>query len=413
MSGLSNELSSWLQEQNAARTSANLQRSRSVTTPLGAAQLERDACRCLDFASNDYLGLARDPRVIAAACEAARQGGVGSGSSALISGRTSWHAELEAELARFEGEEAALLFPSGYAAVVGTVSALVGPDDAVFCERLNHACLVDGCRLSRARLRVYRSEALATLERRLAAAMNAPRRWIVTDGVFGMDGILAPLPALCDLAERHDAYLIVDEAHGTGVLGKNGRGACEAAGVSNRRIVRVGTLSKALGAAGGFVVGPRELVDYLWNMARTQMFSTALPIPVAAAALRAVQLVSAEPERRERVQSLSQTLHRQLAAAGIRALGVAGVPIIAVPLETPRQAIAVGAGLARQGFAVGTIRPPTVPRGGSRLRISLSALHTSEQLERLVQALRSANLQQPLESELAPFRESQANQESM
>src|SRR5262249_6841151 len=218
--------------------------------------------------SNDYLNLAHDARVVAAARETLDRAGVGATASALVCGRSSWHARLEERLALFEGQPAALLFPTGFAANAGTIGALAGPDDTVFSDRLNHASLIDGCRLSRASVHVYSHDDLAVLARALQDVPTAGRRLIVTDAVFSMDGDLAPLTDLCDLARRHGAILLVDEAHATGVFGERGRGAAEFMGVEDGALVRVGTLSKAVGAMGGFVTGSQSLIEWLWNRAR-------------------------------------------------------------------------------------------------------------------------------------------------
>ena len=383
---MSNRLN-WLDEILAAIERDNLRRSRQTARSLGGGRIEIDGQTLADFSSNDYLGLAGDPAIVAAARSALESNRLGSGASALISGRTPFHAELEQTLAAFEGEEDALLFPTGYAANMGTVAALIGADDLVFCDRLNHACLVDGCRLSGAVLRVYRSDRLEQLETRLAAATGHPRRWIVTDGVFGMDGTLAPLAALCDLADRYDAAVLVDEAHGTGVLGKRGRGACEQAGDHDRVAVRTGTLSKAAGALGGFVAGPRSLVEFLWHRAKPQMFSTALPAAVCAAATTAVRLIETEPGRRSRLAELSDRLRSRLRNADLDVPGDTGVPIVPVIVGEPQQAVDAGAELRRRGFAVGVIRPPTVPRGSARLRISVPAAHDPQLVESLADHL--------------------------
>ncbi|HEX6987487.1 MAG TPA: 8-amino-7-oxononanoate synthase [Planctomycetaceae bacterium] len=372
----------WLADALAAIARDGLRRPRREARRLGNGRIEIGGRTLVDFASNDYLGLANDPEVVAAAREALA-GGVGSGASALVSGRTPHHAALEAVLAAFEGQEDAILFPTGYAANVGTVAALAGPGDVIFCDRLNHSCLVDGCRLSGASFRVYRADRLAQLERHLAAAAGSGRRWIVTDGVFGMDGVVAPLAGLCDLADRYDAALIVDEAHGTGVLGDRGRGACERCGVEDRVAVRTGTLSKAVGALGGFVAGPRELTEYLWHRSKTQMFSTALPPAVCAAAAAAVRLIESQPDRRERLARLADRLRGRLRSSDLDVPGDAGVPIVPVILGEPERAVAAGAELERRGFAVAVIRPPTVPRGTARLRISLSAAHNEGTVDAL------------------------------
>lgn len=373
----------WVAEDLARVEADGLYRPRREANLLPGGRIEVAGRTLVNFASNDYLGLATEPSVIAAAQAALGRGSVGSGASALVSGRTASHAELERTLAEFEGQEDAVLFPTGYAANVGTIAALVGAEDIVFSDRLNHSCLIDGSRLSGASFRVYRSDRLDGLERHLAAATCRRRRWIVTDGVFGMDGVVAPLADLCEIADRHDATLIVDEAHGTGVLGDHGRGACEQCGVEDRGIIRTGTLSKAVGALGGFVAGPKVLTDYLWHHAKTQMFSTALPSSLCAAASAALRLIAAEPERRTRLASLSDRLQDRLRQAGLNVPGDARVPIVPVLLGEPERAVAAGEELERRGFLVAVIRPPTVPRGTARLRVSLSAAHDEGALDAL------------------------------
>jgi len=380
----------WLAEELARLDDEGLRRPRREAATLPGGRIEVAGRVLANFASNDYLGLAADPEVIAAATVPG-PAVVGSGASALVCGRSPWHAELERTLAAFEGEEDAVLFPTGYAANLGTIAALVGPDDVVFCDRLNHACLIDGCRLSGASFRVYRSDRLEDLERRLASSVER-RRWIVTDGVFGMDGIVAPIAELCDLADRHDATLVVDEAHGTGVLGDHGRGACEHCGVEGRDVIRTGTLSKAVGTLGGFVAGPKPLIEYLWHHAKPQMFSTALPPSVCATATAALRIASAEPERRVHLASLADRLRGRLRDAGLDVPGDAGVPIVPVVLGEPEAAVAAGRELENRGFFVATIRPPTVPRGTARLRVSLSAAHDEGAVDalagRLIEACR-------------------------
>lgn len=377
----------WLADELAAIDRDMLRRPRREGRRLAGGKIMRDGRELLDFASNDYLGLSNDSQVVAAAAAALADYGIGSGASALVTGRSSWHAVLERSLAAFEGEDDAVLFPTGYAANVGTLTSLISANDVVFCHRLNHASLVDGCRLTGATLRLFRSDRLNDLERRLAAATAFSRRWIVTDGVFGMDGTVAPLADLCTIAERYDTAVIVDEAHGTGVLGRNGRGACEHCGIEQQVAVRIGTLSKAVGSLGGFVAGPRPLIEVLWNHARPQMFSTALPPALCAAAVEAVRLIAERPHERERLARLSDQLRHRLRDAGLDVPGDPGVPIVPVLIGDPERAVEVGQELDRRGFAVGVIRPPTVPRGTARLRISLSAVHADDDVESLTSSL--------------------------
>lgn len=381
----------WLDQELAALRSAHLLRPRRTVRSLPGGWCELGGRRLRDFASNDYLNLAQDPRLTQAVTAACAVAGVGARASALISGRSPWHARLEQRLAEFEGAEACLLFPSGYAANLGTLSALLRPGDWVFGDRLNHASLIDGCRLSGAHLRVYRHDDLPRLERALERLpRDAGRRFLVTDSVFSMDGDLAPLVELCDLAQSVDAAVIVDEAHATGVFGVQGRGVCELLGAEHRVAVRIGTLSKALGTLGGFVAGSQQLVDWLWNRARAQFFSTALPPAVCAAACAALDIIESEPERRHHLQQLSRQLRSRLAEHGLETRLQDSSPIIPVWLQDAERAAQVAARLEAAGFLIGCIRPPTVPRGTARLRISLSAAHDTGDLEALVAALVAA-----------------------
>lgn len=347
-----------------------------------------------NFASNDYLGLSQDPRVKSAAREALDIYGVGSTASALVTGRSALLEDLERTLADFEQQESAVVFPSGYAANVGTISALADDGDVVFCDRLNHASLIDGCKLSGARMRVYRHAQLDKLERELAKSAEYRRRFIVTDSIFSMDGDLAPLPDLCDLAERFDAAVIVDEAHATGVLGEHGRGVCEEQGVEHRVAVRIGTLSKAVGCLGGFVTGPKQLTDWLWNTARSQMFSTALPPSICAAATAAVEIIANEPERRQKLHQQVQHFRDRLSQLGIRVNSAARVPIIPIIIGEPKQTIESARQLEQRGFFVAAIRHPTVPRLTDRLRITISTDQGSAVTEQLLDALAALNLDQ-------------------
>ena len=270
---------------------------------------------------------------------------------------------------------------------MGTISALAGPEDVVFCDRLNHASLLDGCRLSRARLRIYRHRRLDRLQRELAKSAGYRSRFIVTDSIFSMDGDKAPLTELCDLGERYDADLIVDEAHATGVLGEQGRGLAEELGVEDRVAVRIGTLSKAIGGLGGFVAGSHELVDWLWNRSRTQMFSTALPPVLCAAAKRSLEIIAEEPSRRIGVCSHARDVKRRLAEGGIETSSAPGVPIIPIILGNPESTLAAAQQLEDAGLMVGAIRHPTVPQSTDRLRVTLSATHQDRDIHTLIDLL--------------------------
>lgn len=339
----------------------------------------------IHFGSNDYLGLAGDRRLAAAAAEALHREGWGSGASPLILGRSRAHQRLEEALARFEGTEDALVFPSGYAANMGAIAALVGPGDAVFADRKNHASLWDGCRLSRADVRPYVHGDWEQLDRLLARS-PARRRLIVTDGLFSMDGDLAPLRELAEVAHRHGAMLLVDEAHATGVFGQRGRGTAEALGVESHIAVRVGTLSKALGCAGGFVAGSRRLIQWLVNAARPYVFSTAGPAANAAAAMAALSIVEQEPHRRTGLLARAAELRRRLCELGWN-VGNSASQIIPLVVGQVDKALRLSARLRQQGLFVPAIRPPTVPDGEACLRISLTAAHTDEMVAALLAAL--------------------------
>jgi len=380
----------WIDDEAAEWAARGLARRLSPHDEVRPGRFQQDGRWLLNFGSNDYLGLAADPRPAEQARLAAERYGWGAGASPLVSGWTRAHEELTEALAAFERTEAALLFPTGFAANLGTVAALVGQGDAVYCDRLNHACLIDGARLSGARLRVYPhndAEALAsTLERDRG---RFRRSLVATDGVFSMDGDLAPLAELVEVSERFGAMLLVDEAHGTGVFGPDGRGAASACGVAERVPVRVGTLSKALGSVGGFVAGSRRLIDRLLNHARTQIYSTSLPPAAAAAARAALALAADEPWRRDRVHGLAARLRLALTDAGFD-VGPSAGPIVPVLLGEPERALALSARLREAGFFVPAIRPPTVPAGTARLRISLTAAHTDGDLDALIDALGSS-----------------------
>lgn len=347
----------------------------------------RGVGRVVLFASNDYLGLASHPRVIAAAQEAAARYGAGTGASRLISGTGPLHEALEVRLAAFKRAERALLFGSGYQANVGVVSALAGEGDVVFSDALNHASLIDGCRLSRARVVVYPHADAAGLEARLRELAPAPgRRLIVSESVFSMDGDVAPLADLVALAERYGCLLLVDEAHATGVFGPQGRGLVEELGLAGRVHVTVGTLSKALGSYGGFVTGGAPLIDWLVNRARSFIFSTAPPPPSLGAALAALDLVEREPGLRERLWQNVHVAREGLAALGLT-LPATASPIVPLIVGAPETALAGTDALLRRGVFVQAIRPPTVPPGTSRLRLTVSASHAPRHLEQMLAAL--------------------------
>ena len=333
----------------------------------------------INFSSNDYLGLAGDARVAAAAAEAAIRWGAGAGASRLITGGTSLHRELETAIAQWKGTQDAVVFSSGYLANTGTIGALVTRGDAVFSDALNHASIIDGCRLSGASVHVYPHGDVAALAG-LLGATPARRRLIVTDGVFSMDGDAADLPALCAVAEEAGAMVLVDDAHGSGVVGPDGRGTAAAQGCAGRVAVSVGTLSKAFGSAGGYVSGTASVCEWLRNRARGFVFDTALAPPSAGAALAALRISRDEPDRRHRAVALAKEL-----AAG---LGVAEPAACVVPVlvGSAGDAVAAARRLADAGLEVVAIRPPTVADGSARLRFTTTAAHTDADIEQAIAA---------------------------
>lgn len=368
-----------------ALASQSLLRTRRVVEGPQGPLLQVDGTQELSFCSNDYLGLANHPALIAAATEALQRYGMGAGASPLISGHSRAHETLESELAAFVGMPSALVFGSGYMANLGVTAALVGKGDIVIVDRLAHASLIDGARLSGASLKVFPHNDAVRLEQVLARCTTG-RKLVLTDAVFSMDGDLAPLAALAAVCGRHDAWLLVDDAHGLGVLGPQGRGSLALAGVRAAHVLTMGTLGKAAGVAGAFVAGDAGVLAWILQRARTYMFSTAHPPALAAATSASLALIAREDWRRERLQAL---------AAQLRA-GLADLPWSLLPSATAIQPLIVGenaaaralsAALRAQGIWVPAICPPTVPKGTARLRISLSTLHTSADVARLVAAL--------------------------
>lgn len=382
----------WIADELASWDAAGLRRRRPLRQSAQQTRCLIDGREVISFASNDYLALAADPRLVVAFLvelnlpswgggEGPLPGGWGSGASPLLGGWAEPHRCLEERLARFEHAEAALVFSSGFVANASVVAALVGPGDAVFCDAANHASLFDGCRLSRADVRVYPHNDLDRLAELLARG-NHRRRLIVTDGLFSMDGDLAPLTALADLAREHGAMLLVDEAHATGVFGESGRGSLEHCGVDDPAIIRIGTLSKALGSLGGFVAGRAELIEYLVGRARGYVFSTAIPAVAAAAGLAALEIVVAEPWLGRLVLQRSERLRQKLRAQGWN-VGRSESQIIPLIVGSPSNALALSEALRQRGWYVPAVRPPTVPENQCRLRISVTLGHLDSTLDEL------------------------------
>jgi 8-amino-7-oxononanoate synthase len=364
-------------------------RMRMVSGPQGP-RVVLDGKPVLLLCSNNYLGLADHPRVREAAADAAMRWGVGSGASRLVSGTMTIHRRLEERLARFKGTEAALLFGSGYLANTGVVSALAGRGQVVFSDELNHASIVDGCRLSRAETFVYRHADPEHLAWGLRQA-EGRGALIVTDSVFSMDGDVAPLAEIADLARRHRVRVMVDEAHGTGCMGPGGRGAVAEAGLEGEIDVVVGTLGKALGSYGAFAACSHELSQYLVNTARPFIFSTAPPPPAAAAALAALDLVESGPERTERLQANADILRDELAREGFEVAG-STTQIVPLIVGDAAQAMRICELAIERGVFAQAIRPPTVPEGTSRLRLAVMASHGRAELREAAQVLGRAAL---------------------
>jgi 8-amino-7-oxononanoate synthase len=375
----------WLSDQLAAIEAANLRRRLRTVDSAQGAEVVLDGRTLVNFSSNDYLGLANDPRLRAASAAAIERYGAGAGSARLVCGSQAPHAELEAVLARFKGTEAALSFSTGYAAALGTIPALVGQADVVILDKLCHASLVDGARLSGATIRVFPHNYLEKLERLLAwAGENYAKAnvLVVTESVFSMDGDTAPLREIVELKERFGAWLMVDEAHGVGVLGPGGRGFAAELGVAERIDIQMGTLGKALGAAGGAICGSARLIDFLVNRARSFVFSTA-PTPASAAsateAIRLLESGEADPLREKLWENLARFRAEPRPKSAI-------VPHI---VGDEAEAVALAERLREQDLLVPAIRYPTVARGQARLRVTLNATHSAEQVERLTAALAS------------------------
>jgi 8-amino-7-oxononanoate synthase len=377
-----------LRQELDTRAAEGLQRTRRIVDGPQQPLLQADDEEVLSFCSNDYLGLASHPALIAAVQQAVREVGVGGGASHLITGHHRLHHELEEALAAFVGLPRALFFSTGYMANLGIVSALVGRGDAIFADRLNHASLNDAAVLSRADLHRFAHNDVAALEKQLAQS-TAKRKLVVVDAVFSMDGDLAPVPELLALCERYDAWLMLDDAHGFGVLGAQGQGTLAHFGVHSPRIIYMATLGKAAGVSGAFVAGEPELIEYLVQKARTYIFTTAMPPALAAALLTALPLIRDGHERRAQIARLIAALRDNLRLRMWR-LDPSMTPIQPLMVGSNADALFASEQLRARGILVPAIRPPTVPQGTARLRITLSAAHTIDDVQRLIEALHAA-----------------------
>ena len=380
-----------LRDQLAVLAQQQLLRKRWAVESACAPEMMVDGQRLLAFCSNDYLGLAADPRIAEALCEGAQRYGAGSGASHLISGHSKAHALLESALAEFLAPQLVngrvLYLSSGYVANLAVITALADKQSEIFSEALNHASLIDGTRLSRAKVSVYPHRDLQALAALLAGS-TAARKLVVTDSVFSMDGDLAPLPELLALCEQHDAWLIVDDAHGFGVLGEHGRGALEHFAIRSPQLVVIGTLSKAAGVAGAFVAAHETVIEWLVQRARSYIYSTASPPSLAHALLTSVKIIATE-EGRQRRGALNQRIKQWQAGLSLQCWQrlVSDNAIQPVVIGDNATTMLVGQALRARGFWVGSVRPPTVPAGTSRLRVTLSAAHTESQVAQLIAAL--------------------------
>ncbi|MFA4916720.1 MAG: 8-amino-7-oxononanoate synthase [Syntrophales bacterium] len=338
------------------------------------------------FCTNNYLGLTHHPQVIEASIRATERFGTGAGASRLISGHSHLYEELEDTLAWFKGTEKALVFSSGYTANVGVITAMAGKNDLIFSDRLVHASIVDACILSRAEKRPFPHNDMDFLKNSILSEKANVQRLIVTEGVFSMDGDIAPLKELADISLQNDCLLMVDDAHGTGVMGEGGRGTADSLGVGKNIDIHIGTLSKAIGLVGGFVAGSRDLILYLINKARSFVYTTALPPGVIAAATTAIKLLETDPLLIKRLRSNIRLIREILVSGGVN-LPPGETPIIPVLLGNERKALNISRALLENGIYIPAIRPPTVPKGMARLRVTVSAAHLETELEKTAMLL--------------------------
>ena len=368
----------------AWRKAGTYQRLRVLETA-SAAESRFDGREVINLASNNYLGLTTHPKLIEAAIAAARKFGAGSGAVRTISGTMTLHIELEERIARFKNVEACVVFQSGFAANAGTVSAILTPEDHIISDELNHASIIDGCRLSKAKIHVFPHKDAAAAGRILEElASVSGRKLLITDGVFSMDGDIGPLPGLVETAEKHGAIMMIDDAHSSGVLGRDGRGTVDHFGLHGRVHIQVGTLSKAIGVLGGYVCGSRDLIEFLYHRARPFLFSTSHPPAVAAACLAAFDVLEQEPERIQNLWDNTKYFKQGLAAAGFNT-GMSETPITPVMVGEAKVAHQLSAALFEEGVLATGIGFPTVPEGKARVRTIVTATHTREELDRALE----------------------------
>ena len=384
---MANPLSYLTEQLNQWRQEGTYQRLRVLESE-SAAESRFDGKDVINLASNNYLGLTTHPKLREAALEATRKYGVGSGAVRTISGTMSLHMELEERIAAFKKVEACVVFQSGFAANAGTVSAILGQEDHIISDELNHASIIDGCRLSRAKIHVFPHKDVAAAERKLAELDGQPgRKLLITDGVFSMDGDIGPLPGLVAAAEKHGAIMMVDDAHASGVLGRNGRGTIDHFGVHGRVQVQVGTLSKAIGVLGGYVCGSRDLIEFLYHRARPFLFSTSHPPAVAASCIAAFEVLEQEPERIQNLWNNTKYFKAGLTSAGFDT-GVSETPITPVIVGEAKLAHELSRCLFEEGVLATGIGFPTVAKGKARVRTIVTATHTRAELDRALEAFR-------------------------
>lgn len=391
LSYLSEQLESW-------RQAGSFMRIRELQSPCEPVS-RFDGREVINLASNNYLGLANDPRLVEAAIDATRRYGAGSGAVRTISGTMSLHLELERRIAAFKHVEACVVFQSGFAANSGTVAAVLGPEDHVISDELNHASIIDGCRLSKAKVHVFAHRDAAAAERKLAALEGVSgRKLLITDGVFSMDGDIGPLPDLVALAEKYGAIMMVDDAHSSGVLGRNGRGTIDHFNLHGRVDIQVGTLSKAIGVLGGYVCGSRDLIEFLYHRARPFLFSTSHPPAVPAACLAAFDILEQEPDRIETLWSNTRRFREALHSAGF-STGASETPIIPIMVGDAAKAFEFSRRLFDAGLYATGIGFPTVPQGKARIRTIMTSAHTPQHIDDAVDILsRVARQMQILQS---------------
>ena len=374
-----------LDELKSLREQALMREYRTIESAQGP-YIQIEGKSYLSFCSNNYLGLADHPRIKQAAIAAINQYGWGTGASRLVAGNMTLHQELEKKIADFKGTEAALLFPTGYMANVGALCALVGKEDIVIGDKLNHASIIDGCRLSGATFRVYPHNDVSRLASLLQRSSSYRRKLVVTDSVFSMDGDTAPLPEIVEVAQKYDTILMIDDAHATGVFGQHGRGLIAHYGLEGKTDITMGSLSKAIGSIGGFIAGNKRLIDYLKNKARPFIFTTALPPAACAASLAGLTLIQEDTTLIDKLWENIRYLRSQLSKFISNISGES--PIIPIIIGSAEDALNVSIRLYENGILIPAIRPPTVPLGTSRLRVSLMATHSKEDINRLIDTLK-------------------------